>query len=369
MLGPADAAEVAERFSPVIYQDVADGFWGEDEYRRLDLLAAVDFDGNLDALDNVENAATTALPGVVYWDVIETETHLYVLYAFFHPVDWNDFNGVDHENDMEHAWLVVEKHADGSLSLAFVHTQAHGQLLAWTDGDVAGDGFDVSEGGLSLEGEHPRLFVEAHGHGPASCSHGGGLPFVGAIDCDPADDEDMVVYRAGQTSAEPDVSADAPVEATYVLVSSREALWPHAASRDLWDEFFTYAPSAGDFEVNGALGYLGHDMAGDEGGGAGTAPWGYLVDDSFLGGTTYGARGDWLFDPAALYATLYDDPCEANAGFRNYLSNPYLDELATSALPWDGEDRGRRCDGVEAPPPVEDTGDTGAGDTHAGEDT
>lgn len=360
---------IAERFAPVLYQDVADGLTNDPERRRWDFITAVDFDGNLDATDNVENTDSYPLPGVVYYEAVETETHLFLLYSLFHPIDWNDLNLIDHENDLEQVWLVLVKGLDGDPSLRVVHTQAHGQLFAWAD-DPPGGPFPVSDGGLDLEGDHPRIFVEAHGHGPVSCSHGGGLPFLQAIDCSPSPDEDMVVYRVAPGAAVTDIAepdtAGAVVEARYALVHGLDALWPYRAyiegdgvSPPLWDQPFTYASGRG-LDIDPGPAWMGGDFAGDEGGGVGTPPWAYHAVDSWLFGTHYGEPGDWLLDPAILYAAMYDDPCEEVEGFDNYVYNPYLEAVLAGTPPYDGVDAGRRCDGIIEGP---DTGDTGAVDT------
>ncbi len=387
----AGSRAVADRWAPVIYQDVADGPWNDPDMRRLDLLTTVDFDGTLDPTDNVENATAGDAPmrPALYYDIVESETHYFILYSFFHPVDWDEWGLVDHENDMEHAWLVVEKHVDGTSSLLALHVQAHGEFMGYADRPLTGN-FLLSDGGISVEGERPRLFVEAHGHGPASCSAAGGLPYTQAIDCDPASDEDLVVYRvvegAGADAVdEPDVSAGGIVESGYALVPALEALWPYRTSVDgqatpvLWDDPFGYVPGRnGDADAANDLALdagdaWGAQFAGDEGGGGGVPPWGYLVDDDYLGGNTFGARGDWLVDPAALFATLYRDyACSDREAFWNYLDNPYVVAVSDASVtpPWDGVDRGRRCDGTAWPVDSGAAGETGhPGDTGLPGDT
>ncbi len=376
----------AERWAPVLYQDVADGLFSDAELRRRDLLGAVDFDGDFDATNNADSLddGDHALPGAVYYDFVETETHIYLTYAFFHPVDWSDLGTIDHENDMEHAWLVIEKHVDGSETLLVAHTQAHGQFFGASDTALGGT-FALAEGGLSLEGEHVQLFIEAHGHGPVSCTHPGGLPFTETINCEPSSDEDLVVYRneAGATLAmisEPDVSDGGVVEATYALLPSRDVLWPLRASIEeesadpvLWDSAFDYSPGrnadfdpANDLSIDPALNHLGGEFAGDEGDGGGLPPWGYSVHDDWSGGIAFGAQGDMLLDPAALFTMMYRDyACGDREAFWNYLQNPYLDEVVESGTGTGGTgvDAGRRCDGTVL---AEDSGggDSGGRDSN-----
>jgi len=336
--------EAAEQFAPVFYQDVADGAWNDPELRRRDLLAAVNYDGNWDPTDNAENLDDHLLPGIVYYDAVETETSWFLLYSLYHPLDWNSAGWIDHESDMEHVWLYVEKEVDGGLTLRALHTQAHGETFAWTD--LAG-GFPVEGVTIDAEGERPRIFVEAHGHGPASCAHGGGLPFTEAIDCDPDDDDDMVIYRVDGPPGEPDVSGGGVVEAGYTLVYGYHALWPYRADATLWNELYSYEPGRntdGDWYNDLAIvADLGLEFDGDEGGGGGLPPWAYEIDDDYHGGVVWGARGDWLVDPAALFATMYRDySCSDRDAFWNYLDNPYLLDLGGPAA---GTDGGHRCDG------------------------
>jgi MYXO-CTERM domain-containing protein len=379
--------EQAARWAPVLYQDLADGLLNDPANRRRDLIAAVNFDGNYDPFDNAENADSGqhALTGSILYDVVETETHIYLLYSIFHPIDWNTTGIIDHENDMEHVWVIVQKMANGTQEIVAVATQAHGELLAWSDTLPTVTGFSISPGELTLEGEHPRVFVEPKGHGPALCSFPGGLPLLNPINCNPDADEDLVIYRALQPGepnnlTEPDTSG-ALVESGYSLVWGYESIWPLRASLrqdnaepPLWEDPFTWIPTRNtDVDLMNnlpieptAVSGLGSRMAGDEGGGAGTPPWGYLVSEDVLGLDTVGERGDWLLDPPSIHALVFDDPCASEPGFYNYLYHPYLDDLLQpgGTLPHDGIDHGRRCDGIEGgPADTADTADTANPDT------
>lgn len=367
------ARAIADQFAPVIYQDVADGLFNDATLRRRDLLSAVDFDGTLDPTDSADNLEDYPLPGAVYYDAVETETHWFLLYSLFHPLDWNEFGLVDHENDMEHVWFVVEKQLDGTLLPVALHAQAHGETFAWSE--LSGN-FPTESEPMALDGDHPLIFIESHGHGPAMCGFSGGLPYTQEIDCSPAADQDLVVYHVRPAAtvadiAEPDVSNAQVVEAEYALISASEALWPvrgelaeSAGEPPMWDEPFVYTPgrntdyeAENDWEVTGQT--WGADYAGDEGGGGGVPPWGYRIHDDYLGGKTYGERGDWLIDPAGLFSMMYRDyACSDREAFFNYLGNPYAADVVVAAN-WAGIDQGRRCAGTDWP---EDTGipaDTG----------
>jgi len=86
-----DRAQLALRWAPVHYQDV-DQTGGHALGGAADYLAAYDFDGNLDGRDNWDHAGNAAFPlrATAYYSVVETSTHWFVVYLFFHPRDWSD---------------------------------------------------------------------------------------------------------------------------------------------------------------------------------------------------------------------------------------------------------------------------------------
>lgn len=97
-------AELALRWAPVHYQDV-DATGAHALGGRADYLTAVDFDGDLNGRNNWDRAGQsgTSLAAHVYYSVVETSTHWYITYLFFHPRDWTDhpFFETEHENDGE----------------------------------------------------------------------------------------------------------------------------------------------------------------------------------------------------------------------------------------------------------------------------
>ena len=79
--------ELAEHYAPVLYQDVADGLFNDPQNYRRDFITRVDFDGDFDATNNIENLNSGVYPllAFVYFDVVETPWHYYIAYSFFHP--------------------------------------------------------------------------------------------------------------------------------------------------------------------------------------------------------------------------------------------------------------------------------------------
>ena len=92
LAGPVPAAaatdaELALRWAPVHYQDTDSSDYD------ADFLTRIDYDAEWNTLNNWEhqddNPATLA--GWTYYSVVETETHWFLLYGFYHPRDWEDF--------------------------------------------------------------------------------------------------------------------------------------------------------------------------------------------------------------------------------------------------------------------------------------
>lgn len=116
VVAPAPAAaqvsdyQLALRWAPVHYQDTASADYD------VDYLSTVDFDGDWDAINNWQHQDDNLawLTGAAYYSVVETSTHWFIIYAFYHPRDWTDlwdpFDLFHHENDMEGALLTVRRH-------------------------------------------------------------------------------------------------------------------------------------------------------------------------------------------------------------------------------------------------------------------
>ncbi|WP_433271156.1 hypothetical protein ACQPZF_11660 [Actinosynnema sp. CS-041913] len=79
-------AVVALHWAPVHYQDTNGTNYD------ADYLTKVDFDGDWFADNNWENQDDdpSRLTGAVYYSVVTTGTHWFLVYGFFHPRDWSN---------------------------------------------------------------------------------------------------------------------------------------------------------------------------------------------------------------------------------------------------------------------------------------
>src|SRR5215510_14148350 len=78
----ADRAALALRWAPVHNQDVdqtgSHALGGASDY-----ITRVDYDGDLTATNNWDNAGRFSLPAYAYSSVVETSSHWFIIYMFF----------------------------------------------------------------------------------------------------------------------------------------------------------------------------------------------------------------------------------------------------------------------------------------------
>jgi hypothetical protein len=88
--------QLAEHYAPYVAQET----WFEP---KADFLARFDFDGNWSGEDNWDSAPAGSSQAFVYYAGMETATHWFLVYSFFHPRDYAErcFLGTCHENDNE----------------------------------------------------------------------------------------------------------------------------------------------------------------------------------------------------------------------------------------------------------------------------
>jgi hypothetical protein len=283
---PASAApshrDLAERWAPIHFQDT-DGSDADADY-----LSAVNFDGDWNTLNNWENQDNEVrrLRGIVYYSVVRTRTHWFILYGFFHPRDWSDSpdpgNVLEHENDMEGVLLTVRRDGSTFGRLQAMVTVAHRDFFSYVPaGSPFTGGQETVDGPVRMReyrgAAHPTTSQETQGHGAHAWN---GEDFPGG---------DGVVYYPSGTAEVPANGNDRFVGYRLVNIFRPDGLW---------DRFRNVTVFQGD------------DGADD----AANPPWGWRDHDDGLPGGTI-AR-----DPARLVATYF-----ANEGTfaRAYTRNRY----------------------------------------------
>ncbi len=152
---------LVEHWSPVFAQET----WWQ---AKADVPTRWDFDNDFAGDNNWDNVDKGTSQAYIYYAVIESGTHWFLIYNAFHPRDYSDkcMIGSCHENDNEGAILCVQKDGTEFGKLLVMETLAHDNLYSYTaDGSVSG-GIHNVEGRIEFRDKsHPLIFIESGGHG------------------------------------------------------------------------------------------------------------------------------------------------------------------------------------------------------------
>jgi hypothetical protein len=231
--------------------------------------------------------------------VVETSSHWFIVYMFFHPRDWSDsFFDTEHENDAEGLLVSVQRDGSEYGVLRSVVTVAHKDFFSYlpSGGSWQAGGEDV-DGGLQLtsfeHALHPVTAQEAKGHGLKARP---GYDIVG----------DGVVYYPSLSNAQvPTGPDDRHVSYQLLDVFSSGGLWDQRSNSAL---FAGYGSFAGDKTGGCGSGTIGCDQN------AANTPWGW--DDHDDGPS----RGALATDPAGLARSYFRIPEPLDDV---YTHNPY----------------------------------------------
>jgi hypothetical protein len=280
------------RWAPVHLQDTdvtgSHGISGKADY-----VAAITYDGDWNATNNWNNLASYQATGHCYYSVVETSTHWFIVYAFYHPRDWTDnpflYNIDEHENDLEGYLSIIKKDGSTYGALQGIVTVAHSDFYSFVpSGSPLQANQESIDGTLSFEmynGQpHPVTAQEAKGHGlkanPYYKINGDGIKYLPALD---------FIAEAPANADDRDVK--------YKLVNIFE-------TSGLWDQRFNttlFNSADGGFKSS-------------YGNGSANAPWAW--DD----GNDVPGRGELATDPAKLVNSYFKNLGTFDF---NYIKNKY----------------------------------------------
>lgn len=308
LAGPAPAhaavsrAQLALRWAPIHYQDV-DATGSHALGGKSDYLTRVDYDGDLNGRNNWDDAGQSGVSFAahVYYSVVETGSHWFITYFFFHPRDWIDhpFFESEHENDGEGVTLAIEKNGTDYGVLRGAVTVAHTNFYSYTPaGSTWTTGRETVDGTLQMQSsphdsfQHPVTAQERGGHGlkayPQYKINGDGI-----------------VYYPSATAETPSTTNDRDVQYALVDIFAAGGLWAERATSSLFANLGTFAgDTSGDCGV-------GTFSCGTN---SANAPWGWDDGDDLPG------RGEIATDPAKLSAEYFTVPGTLS---RSYTYNPY----------------------------------------------
>ncbi|MGW4466665.1 hypothetical protein [Micromonospora sp. NPDC004704] len=311
---PASAAvsraELALRWAPIHYQDV-DATGSHALGGRSDYITKVDFDGDLNGRNNWDRAGQAGVSFAAhgYYSVVETTTHWYITYLFFHPRDWTDhpFFETEHENDGEGVLFAIERDGSTYGVLRSAVTVAHSSFYSYTPaGSTWSGGRENVDGTLQLQSsphdsfQHPVTAQEAQGHGlkayPQYNINGDGI-----------------VYYPSTVAETPSDGNDRDVRYQLVDMFAAGGLWAQRTNASLFANLGTFAGDTSDNCGSGTFGCSTNSA---------NAPWGWDDGDDLPG------RGQIATDPAKLSVEYFT---VAGSLSRAYTYNPYASEAAALA--------------------------------------
>ncbi|MDF2454477.1 MAG: hypothetical protein K0R51_470 [Cytophagaceae bacterium] len=287
--------QLALRWAPIHHQDVDNSGCGSMSGRG-DYITNINFDNDWitsNNWNNIEPSKGFVPKGHSYYSVVETGTHYYIIYSFFHPRDWAEvcFANMDyHENDLEGLLAIVKKSTanNGYGELQGIVTNAHADFYSFVpSGSPLQSNKESIDGALKLENYnnelHPVTAQECRGHGlkaqPYYKINGDGLIYLPSL-----------------------ITAEAPANnddrnVMYKLVDIFE-------SGGMWERRF----DAQSFKENGRA------FLRTVGSGGAHTPWGWDDKDDLPG------VGELATDPARLANIYFKNFGSIDL---NYVYNPY----------------------------------------------
>ncbi|MBI3666448.1 MAG: hypothetical protein HY236_09545 [Acidobacteria bacterium] len=311
--------DLAEHYAPLICQET----WFDP---KADFLARFDYDGDWRGDNNWDHLYQGSSQAYVYYAAMETPTHYFLVYNFFHPRSYSDRCGTPRacrENDNQ--GLILTIHKDGSKygRLQVVETLADNNIYSYTADPQIREGAHRIDGQLKLwRDSSPIVFVQSGQHSVHGAAHPDHSRFsVERMDFTASTG---VTYRYAGAAARPAHANDRGV--SYELLPIAEHWWPRATTSvgldsGAFDDYFRYAPfghrphAAAD-EIAGA--FQGRKFGADPG-----RPF-WSWHDTLTLTRRLLAIGQLGMDPA--YAVFVNLRFPSGAPFSlSYTYNPYLE--------------------------------------------
>ena len=305
---------LVEHYAPFVAQET----WFQP---KSDYLARFDLDGDWRGDNNWDKAFEGSSQAYVHYAVMETDTHWFLVYNFFHPRDYSDkcVVGTCHENDNEGLILTVAKDGSPHGRLQVMETLAHNNIYSYRNDRKVRKNVHNLDGDIELyQDSHPVIFIEAGGHGVFGSK----------------DSHSHFSLRRNEFTAGTGVTyaykgrAERPRHGNdrnigYELLSIHEHWWQRAQSRNAsrertFDAFYSYEPyggrpGAGQAQVAGS--FYGRKHGSNK-----AKPfWGW--HDRRTRKKKVLATGQWGLDPAYGVSQNLRMPPPFSV---NYIYNPYL---------------------------------------------
>jgi len=315
---------LAERYAPYIAQET----WFD---WKADALCRSDYDGDWNLGNNWDNLGTGSTQAFVYYAAIESKTHWFLIYNFFHARDYSDncVVGMCHENDNEGMILTVRKDGTEFGLLEAMETLAHNNVYSYVnDSSIRGGVHNIESKIYFHDGTHPVVFIEAGGHGALG---GGDKKSFFAADRMSWTQGTGITYVYKGSAERPKHGMDKDVG--YELLPIFHHWWPRAqpgAGDRAFSNYYSYQPLGDRPRMKTAT--IGGSFLGIKHGADKAKPfWGWH-DENTKRKKVLGT-GQWGADPAYAVSRNLTFPASKPVSLE-YVFNPYL----TGELPADTAD-------------------------------
>lgn len=309
-------AELAFHHAPVHYQD------SDSSDYPSDYITAFDYDHDPITTNNWDNRGNGLWPATVYYSVVESCSHYFITYGFYHPRDWADIIfDQEHENDLEGAIVAVRKDGSAYGKLEGMITVFHTDFYSFTPtGSPYTKGHETIDGKVSFEVDNGisrmKTVQEAKGHGLKA------WPYTSDFNGAPNQDG-LVYYPTLGTPTTPTSGNDRHVYYRLVDIQAPGGMFDLAINDALQPpaQALTFA-SWGTFRGD-TSGGCGAGLKGCSSNSANT-PWGW---DDGNDGASY--RGEFALDPARLFSHYFANTAPFS---QQYVYHPYLTKLRNAGF-------------------------------------
>ncbi|BDC53034.1 hypothetical protein F183_A53490 [Bryobacterales bacterium F-183] len=313
--------KLAEYYAPFIAQET----WWQP---KADVPTRFDYDGDWDGDNNWENLDQGTSQAYGYYAGVETSTHWFLHYNFFHPRDYSDncVVGTCHENDNEGIILTVRKDGTEYGRLEVMETLAHNNVYSYTNLDALKKGAHDIDGKIDLyEGRRPIIFIEAGGHGILGSSGKASTFNAARMEFNDKGTGMTFVYKGVAERAANGVARNVG----YDLLPIEESWWARAGKGDfakMFDAAYVYQPYGNRPRGNGN--FLGSFLGRKYGANKAKPFWGWHDERTRRGKVLN--TGQWALDPAYAVSKNLTWPANLPVDL-NYSYNPYLGFMGDAA--------------------------------------
>lgn len=228
---------LAEHYAPFVAQET----WFTP---KADFITRFNFDGDWKGDDNWDDMEIGTSQAYVYYTAMETQTHWFLVYNFYHPRDYSDrcVAGTCHENDNEGIILTIAKDGSKFGHVRVMETLAHNNIYDFVNGSGIRKGVHDIDGAIDFMDEsHPIIFIESGGHGIFG-SQSGHSRLKNLVEFTAGTG---VTFRYKGVAERPRHANDKDVG--YALLPIYQEWWTKMKEGDpsgriMFDDFFAYSP-------------------------------------------------------------------------------------------------------------------------------